>query len=291
MKLRFDLKIFSALVWLVFTLALAVWWLVFGLRQVTELKTLPHANAEKLAKNQRMLLWEGSILVVLLAGGGATLLYYIQLEKKRSRELRQFLATFSHEVKTSIASLRLQTESLAEDLPSSDILKRLLKDSVRLELQFENSLFLAQEGSFHLHPEPLSLSELKEHWQQQWTDLKIVCDGKGKLRVDRRALDAVVKNLFQNAVVHGKAKSIRLVLSRSEVREGEVVLEIKDDGMGMAGDLSRLGELFYRPSTRSGSGLGLHIVTKMVHRMGGRVEYTSSEAGFCCRMWLPGEVT
>ena len=54
---------------------------------------------------------------------------------------------FTHDLKTALASLQLQAESLQEDWPdaaSNPNLARLLEDTVRLGVQLENSLFFAQ---------------------------------------------------------------------------------------------------------------------------------------------------
>ena len=90
-----------------------------------------------------MLVWEGVMLVGMLMAGGVALLVAIRPEQRRRRDLRAFFMAFTHDLKTSLASLRLQAESLREDLPEAagnPNLQRLLKDSVRLQLQLENAL-------------------------------------------------------------------------------------------------------------------------------------------------------
>jgi signal transduction histidine kinase len=50
--------------------------------------------------------------------------------------LRQFLATFSHDVKTALASLRLQTDILREEVGDTPAINRLDSDVVRLQMVY-----------------------------------------------------------------------------------------------------------------------------------------------------------
>lgn len=93
-----------------------------------------------------MLLLEGSTLVISLVGG-ALAFYLLGLRLRRQSEaIQQFLLTFTHELKTPIASLRLQAEELGERLKDSKekhLLERLISDTSRLTLQLDNSLYIA----------------------------------------------------------------------------------------------------------------------------------------------------
>lgn len=139
-------KLWLVAAWLVFSVTLAIWWLIFGLQQsarLTELagsgnSALTNEIAREVTRQHRMLLSEGVTLVVLLLAGGAALLWSIGTDLKRARRIQEFLGAFTHDLKTSLSSLRLQTEALEEDLKDSGqarLAKRLVKDTVRLELR------------------------------------------------------------------------------------------------------------------------------------------------------------
>src|ERR1700737_3004770 len=105
-----------------------------------------------------MLLWGGGILILSLIGGGLALFYYARREQKRHAQVEEFFAAFTHDAKTALASLRLQAESLREDFGNAEhspLLDRLLGDTLRLQLQLENSLFLVNltRGAFFLEPQ------------------------------------------------------------------------------------------------------------------------------------------
>ena len=148
--------------WVVFTVTLAGWWLIFGLRQLDLLNRLNLEGAVALHRHYQMLLWEGSILIASLIGGGLALFYYARREQKRHAQVEEFFAAFTHDAKTALASLRLQAESLREDFAGAEpspLLDRLLSDTLRLQLQLENSLFLVNLTRGALFFEPIKLGD------------------------------------------------------------------------------------------------------------------------------------
>src|SRR5205085_12216550 len=111
-------KILLVGLWLAFTVAQASWWLVFGLRQLDRLNQLGARYPSEIQQYYRMLLSEGGVLIALLIGGGIALFSYALRERRRHRQVEEFFAAFTHDSKTALASLRLQAESLREDLES-----------------------------------------------------------------------------------------------------------------------------------------------------------------------------
>src|SRR5258708_27906912 len=195
-------------VWVVVTVTLAGWWLIFGLRQLDLLNRLNLEGAVPLHRHYQMLLWEGGILISSLIGGGLALFYYARREQKRHAQVEGFFAAFTHDAKTALASLRLQAESLREDFAGAEpspLLDRLLGDTLRLQLQLENSLFLVNlsRGAFFL--EPITLSARIDTLRHHWPDLAIRQSGDGVIMADSRALESVLTNLIQNSVTHGQA--------------------------------------------------------------------------------------
>jgi len=253
-------SIWFATLWLVFNVSLVLWWTLLGIRRD------PHAS--------KMLLSEGAFLVLSLILGGLAFIRLILKERHRVKRLRDFYAAFSHELKTPIASLRLQVESLMDGQGLSSqqpVLKRLFSDSVRLEHQLENALALAEVEDGHLFLETLTISELLSKAQGFWDSIEIIDRTGGfTVRADRRVLERILNNLIQNALKHGKAQRIEFI------REGDFVITVVDDGVGFVGDFSKLGQAFHRQGVSSGSGVGVYLIHKMMEKINGYARFSLS---------------
>ena len=288
---RRSIAIALVAVWVVFTVTLAAWWLIFGLRQLDLIKSLNVAGAQDLHRYYQMLMWEGGILIASLIGGGLALFYYAKREQRRHAQVEEFFAAFTHDAKTALASLRLQAESLREDFGQSEanpLLERLLSDTLRLQLQLENSLFLVNlpRGKFFL--QPIRLSDRIDALQLNWPDVTITLTGDAAVMADARALESVMTNLVQNSVIHGHANEVNINVRR---RDGRVSVTVIDNGQGFKGDLSQLGKPFVRHARSSGSGVGLYIVQQLAKAMNGTIQFCSGEeSGFVAELDLPEAV-
>jgi C4-dicarboxylate-specific signal transduction histidine kinase len=89
-------------------------------------------------------------------------------------------------------------------------------------------------------------------------------------------LNQVVRSLVQNAVDAVEPNSSGKVLVRTRGEEKHLVLEVIDNGPGVAPDaLTKIFSPFFTTKAGSGRGLGLAIVQIVVSRAGGSVEVTS----------------
>jgi signal transduction histidine kinase len=293
MKLtRITWQYAAAFGWLVFTVALASWWLIFGLSQARHLGDLEGPEAAQLGRVTRMLILEGVMLVAMLVAGGVALLVAIRFEQRRRRDMRAFFMAFTHDLKTSLASLRLQAEALREDLPEAagnQNLQRMLKDAVRLQLQLENALFFTKtDGAVFI--EPIHVRALIDQLRDDWPELHIEVTGDERVRADRRALESILRNLLQNAVVHGQAQRLRVELRRNAT--GAIAIVVSDDGVGTTSDVATaLDRPFVRPTATSGSGVGLFVCRGLLDQMHGHIQLQGgARSGFTVSIELPEAV-
>jgi signal transduction histidine kinase len=289
-KKRSRVAIVLVGLWVAFTVTLAGWWLVFGLRQLDLIKRLSLQGAPDLHRYYQMLLWEGGVLIASLIGGGLALFYYARREQKRHAQVEEFFAAFTHDAKTSLASLRLQTEALREDLANtgpSALLDRLLGDTLRLQLQLENSLFLVNLSGGKLFFEPIKLSDRINALRHHWPDLEITQTGDGIVTADARALESVLTNLVHNSVTHGRATRVDVEIDNGDA--GRLHLRLSDNGRGSQGDFLQLGgKPLVRHTRHSGSGVGLYIVRQLARRMNGAVGFSrGSDGGFVAELKFP----
>ena len=128
-------------------------------------------------------------------------------------------------------------------------------------------------------------SGLTCRWQVEGNVLPL-CTDPGKLKV-------VLKNLVSNAVKFTQAGAI--TVAAYEWREG-VEFSVTDTGIGIPPEArTSIFEPFWQgdsSDTRSysGSGLGLHIVQRLLDLLGGRVTVESEVGqGSTFRVWVPRE--
>ncbi len=289
-KNRLSLKLVFILLWLVLTLSLAVWWMFFSLNILSEYQLVLPFEAERIMGMESMLRWEGFFWMLLLFVGGMALVYLTIRDDFHRRDLEKFVASFSHDLKTSLASLRLQSESLKEDIPDNSLIDRLLRDTGRLQLQLENSLLLASSDKSQYYFQEVNLRELLKRVSYDWPNLQVEIQHDLNVNADERALNSIFKNLLQNAVVHGQAFNISVSVKADN--PGKLKISVLDDGVGFNEDSSGLGDIFRRHNSNSGSGVGLYIVRKLIEDMGGKVNFSQGEQdkGFLVTMELEGRL-
>lgn len=285
---RHGLLYIGALLWVLLTVTLAGWWMFLGLAQAHEIGALQAPEASRLERVQRMIVWEGVTFIGLLIAGGATIVISIRREQSRQHAVEAFFMAFTHDLKTALASLQLQAESLSEDLPeaaSHPNMGRLLKDTLRLGVQLENSLYFAQPSG-HLLVEPVSIAKFISRMVGDWPELNIQVEGDETVLADARALESVWRNLLQNAVIHGGAKQ---VVVRVERRAGDrATITAVDDGRGAPPRVVRaLGVPFKRPASTSGTGVGLFVSQQLARRMNGELRFVEAGPGFTAVLELP----
>jgi len=97
---------------------------------------------------------------------------------------------------------------------------------------------------------------------------------------DRVQLQQVIINLLMNgmqAMINAKTKNRTLRLSLKNSAMGEVLIEIQDNGPGIAPDqMSKLFEAFYTTKAE-GMGMGLSICKSIIEAHGGRIWATSEQ--------------
>lgn len=271
--------------WLLFTVSLAVWWLIFGLRQLEAIKSIETADASKLIEYQTMLMVEGLSLVVSLLAGGIALCWLVLREESERKRITDFFSVFSHELKTPLSSIQLQAESLRSkltDTGGAQVASRLLQDTQRLLLQLENALMSADDR-FRLVLETIELEPFLKNMALSWPSLQISVVGNAKVIADMRALTAITQNIFNNSIFHGKAT----VVTVNIVPVGkQVQVSFEDNGKGFSGDIKKLGVAFKRHYQGSGSGIGLAIVKSLLSRMGGSIEVQPAAQGFKIKVTL-----
>jgi len=205
-----------------------------------------------------------------------------QLEQDRA----VMLAGISHDLRTPLARLRLETELSVADEDARD---HMVADMAQLDAIIDKFLDYARPDHVNLRPVVLAdvvascVYAVEDH-----DELQIRVDVPDDLRVmaDGTELARVVSNLIENARRYGKSPGLDVaeVDIEAHVRDESLVLTVRDHGHGVPPEtLSSLTKPFFRGDTArtsaTGAGLGLSIVDKTVRRMGGNFTLSNAPTG------------
>jgi PAS domain S-box-containing protein len=98
------------------------------------------------------------------------------------------------------------------------------------------------------------------------------------VRGDRDLLGRVFLNLLGNALKYSSPTRQLAIEISSELKEDTVLIQVRDNGIGMSGDYEqRIFDFFYQmdPTNSEGQGMGLYIVRTALALMNGEISVTS----------------
>jgi signal transduction histidine kinase len=114
-----------------------------------------------------------------------------------------------------------------------------------------------------------------------------------RCKIDASRTAQILHNLIENAYKYTSERSTVWVTAKTS--EGELVLEVADDGDGISAEHH---DILYEPFGRireaqgeiEGIGIGLYVVRRLVEAMGGRIDLASSSKGTTFTIHLPCEL-
>ncbi|TVT19141.1 ATP-binding protein [Amycolatopsis acidiphila] len=211
-------------------------------------------------------------------------------QEEVSRRLRRFTGDAAHELRSPVASIRVQAEvAVANPDPelAQETLADILAEAERLSALLDQLLALARSDAGELPPaEPVELVT------EARAAVKRLPPGSPAARVNGvvgtawaytayAEVELVLNNLLRNACRYARSQIVVSVLAgHSTVR-----VVVDDDGPGVPPEhRDRVFDRFYRVAddrsrSSGGSGLGLAMVAEAVRRRGGRVTVGESPEG------------
>nr|WP_106178221.1 HAMP domain-containing sensor histidine kinase [Prauserella shujinwangii] len=214
----------------------------------------------------------------------------LRRQEEVSERLRRFTGDAAHELRSPVASIRVQAE-VAVSNPDPELAQETLTDILdeaeRLSALLDGLLALARSDAGELPPaEPVEVvTEARDAVAR-------LPEGAPPVRVHAAVPTAwalaapaevalVLDNLLRNACRYAESEIVLSVLaSRSRVR-----VVVDDDGPGISAEhREHVFDRFYRVSddrarSSGGAGLGLAMVAEAVRRRGGRVTVGESPEG------------
>lgn len=216
-------------------------------------------------------------------------------EAVRARD--EFLSVASHELKTPLTAIGLQTQimkrGIARGGDASPPLEKISKlvDHVDRQVQrltrvVDDMLDISRlaTGKLTIHPERFDLAELVHDVVDRFTPqiartgslVTVQAPSPVEGCWDRFRIEQVVMNLLTNAMRYGENKPIEVSVRQTEAR---AEVRVYDHGRGIAPeDQERIFQRFERISSNAepgGLGLGLFIVRQILSLHGGSIRVQS----------------
>jgi len=209
------------------------------------------------------------------------------------------LAGISHDLRTPLARLRLETEMSVAD---EDARAHMAADIAQLDAIIDKFLDYARPDHVQFLPVLLrdvidaSIFSVQDY---EDVEIKVEVDPELAVMADEVELIRVISNLVENARRYGRTPGTEVaqINIQAQAHNDAVLLKVRDHGPGVAQALLvQLTKPFFRGdaarTSAAGAGLGLSIVAKNIERMGGSFALTSTPGrGFAAHMRLQRAAT
>lgn len=206
--------------------------------------------------------------------------------RDRARDVAEFAADATHELKGPITAIRGATELLREQWTAMDapqrerFLANIDVDAARMERLVNRLLHLARIGSAPDAAEPIDVAAFFRALAERHGDAVQVALRAPPPTVAIAAdhLHSAVANLVENAVRFRDGRPVEVTV---DGRDGRLVIAVRDHGPGIsAANQARLFQRFFttRPD-EGGTGLGLAIVKAVAERYRGAVRLETGPGG------------
>jgi K+-sensing histidine kinase KdpD len=226
-----------------------------------------------------MIIGEGGVFLILLFWGIWWIKKNVWQDLKRAQKEKNFLLAVTHELKTPIAAIRLNSQTLKNrkltEEQAQDLCADIITESNRLETLVNNILLATQfeQNTSLTNWQTMDFSILVEtqikRFQQLFPERVVNSNIQSNIQmnIEENMLVSLLFNLLENANKYSPASEPISVSLKGN--DHLVLLEISDNGMGIpVEERKSVFDKFHRlgnEQTRSqkGTGLGLYIVKEI----------------------------
>lgn len=236
---------------------------------------------------------EGSTFMFIILIGAAVVYSSFRRSIRLSRQQNNFMLSVTHELKSPIAAMKLNLQTLQRHKQLDEdkknlLISRCINEANRLNDMSTNMLFASQiEGrQYKSQKERLNISELLSHCvkdyaarypnrfqQTEYEDQYI--------QGDRALLQMAINNLLENANKYTPdAQPVQVKLNNNN---GHSIIQVLDFGVGIPdSEKGKIFNKFYRvgnEETRKtkGTGLGLYLTKKIIRQHKGKIVVKDNE--------------
>lgn len=210
-----------------------------------------------------------------------------------NKELEAFTYSISHDLRAPLRAAGGYAQILMDeygahlDLEGKRIIEVIRANTVKMGVLIDDLLEFSRLGRKEIRKGWVNLNKLVESVK---VELERSCDHQAVFKMDvlpvvnadYNLLYQVMFNLLSNAVKYSSKKENPIVEVSGEVGENEVIIHVKDNGVGFNMQYgNKLFGVFQRLHTKEefeGTGVGLAIVQRIVAKHGGKV-WAESQLG------------
>ncbi len=316
MKNRFNKIKFNSkgliVVLFAYIIAQFLWWEILLVRQNNELIDEKQKLLEVTVSNESTLKIEIEFLqkkkvhkTLMIVGEGTIflllLLYGINLIRKANKkehdlldQKNNFLLSITHELKTPLATTKLQLQTLKKhQLPiekQQELIEVAIHENERLNILIDNVLLATrmQQNEYAITKEKINLSDFvssiantnyKNELESKY--LKLEIEENVNFELDKIAFPSIVTNLIENAFKYSNEEiNVKLRLFK---KNNKVIIEVSDQGIGIKDpEKQDIFNQFYRSGNEEirrtkGTGLGLFIVKYLIEKHGGSISVINNK--------------
>ncbi|MHA2335270.1 MAG: PAS domain S-box protein [Candidatus Hodarchaeales archaeon] len=222
----------------------------------------------------------------------------ITVRKKAEEELRMqreelsdFAHFIAHDLGNSISTITGYGR-LFQRKKDESFIEKMLKQAEYMQKQLDNSLKLADAGRTIDKLSKVEMNDLVDRIADATIpkNVSFSHDVLPKILCDPVKLSQVFKNLFENAMIHGKPNKIAVKL---KISDQDIIILVINDGEPLSSGVSNIKEkIFTRGfTTKAGKmGLGLAIVKKLVEAHGWKINVQTNQENTVFQIHVPREI-
>lgn len=208
---------------------------------------------------------------------------------RQKTELSDFVHLMGHDIRNCLSSIEGYSDLLQKNEQEKDlVLEKINNQTEYLRKLLNRSIELADAGQTVEKSEKVNLNKLVETIGAITIpqNIKLNHDPLVAVRADKEKLSQIFKNLFENAVIHGKPSQIDVT---SKLLDNEISLSIENDGLQI--EAKTVEEAFESTFTtkEKESIHGLTIVKKLVDAHGWKIRLSDKQEKACFEILIPKE--
>ncbi|OLS23608.1 MAG: Sporulation kinase E [Candidatus Heimdallarchaeota archaeon LC_3] len=205
------------------------------------------------------------------------------LLRHQKQELSEFVHQINHDTRSGLFSIQGYAE-LLEEKGENDLAPKIIRITKKIQELLKRSVELSDAGLVAKKTDIVNLNDIIKKVAQDVLpeNISISSTDLPSMFCDRLKMTQIFQNLFENAVIHGKATKIEVISDQNSIL-------IRNDGIPIPED--HRSKIFQKGFTtiEGNSGLGLNIVKKIVEAHSWTITLKSDETTIFCIHTSPPE--